>query len=577
MIPLFLFNCCLLILILSGGLELEGERHYHYDEMVVMRDGISLHTVVFLPNDPTNKRYPAVVDRSPYGYNITEWLSDFFLRSGYVAIGQDLRGQFKSQGDFSIWHSDANDSEDTGNWIVQQEWSNGEVYTIGASADGIAAMQMPLNKPAWLKGQYLIWSTSNLYAAAYQHGTYMTWFNRWFERKLTNKSNIEPCKNVVWSHESYDDYWQQIDLTTHYDDLILFPSGFYAGWYDLFITGNLLAWEGYYEATLNSLLFIDPIGHCQDASKYFDQDLVAGRSLLPLLQAAQVFGARNVYRNSIENITFYVMSSDDSAGNYWTSMNAFPETNPYDLYLHAGGIVSIVAPLDSEQEQQATSSYIFDPSDPVPTIGGNNLGASTDASCGPLDQSILDTRSDILRYQTKPFEYELIFTGPLFATLFVSSNAIDTDFMVKISDVNDKTGVVRILVDNALRMRWRNGGIEPILMSGNSDDVYEISISLWNTSYVLPVNHSLRVDITSSNYPRFSINPNNGNSLADTFNNGYDEVNVTATNTIYHSLKYPSRITLPVLVQSKQDALPKIDLLKLKSQMDNWLMAENFQ
>ena len=67
MIPLFLFNCCLLILILSGGLELEGERHYHYDEMVVMRDGISLHTVVFLPNDPTNKRYPAVVDRSPYG------------------------------------------------------------------------------------------------------------------------------------------------------------------------------------------------------------------------------------------------------------------------------------------------------------------------------------------------------------------------------------------------------------------------------------------------------------------------------------------------------------------------------
>ena len=106
MIPLFLFNCCLLILILSGGLELEGERHYHYDEMVVMRDGISLHTVVFLPNDPTNKRYPAVVDRSPYGYNITEWLSDFFLRSGYVAIGQDLRGQFKSQGDFSIWHSD---------------------------------------------------------------------------------------------------------------------------------------------------------------------------------------------------------------------------------------------------------------------------------------------------------------------------------------------------------------------------------------------------------------------------------------------------------------------------------------
>ena len=160
-------------------------------------------------------------------------------------------------------------------------------------------------------------------------------------------------------------------------------------------------------------------------------------------------------------------------------------------------------------------------------------------------------------------------TGPIFATLFVSSNAVDTDFMVKISDLyndveNDNKETARILVDNAFRMRWREGGTSPVLMSGKTEDIYEILISLWNSSYVLPVGHSLRIDVSSSNYPRYSVNPNNGNSLLDTYNNGPNEINITATNTIYHSSKYPSRITLPVLVQSKEDALPRIDLLKIQ-------------
>lgn len=131
--------------------------------------------------------------------------------------------------------------------------------------------------------------------------------------------------------------------------------------------------------------------------------------------------------------------------------------------------------------------------------------------------------------------------------------------MVRISDVyNDEAGTVRLLQDNAVRMRWRELGMEPVYMEG-ADQVYKVFISLWSTSYVLAPGHQLRVSIQSSNSPRFSVNPQNGLLLADP---KYPGENVVATNTIHHSAKYPSKITLPLITGSKADALPEVDVLK---------------
>eukprot|EP00604_Paraphysomonas_vestita_P002142 CAMPEP_0174821260 /NCGR_PEP_ID=MMETSP1107-20130205/6109_1 /TAXON_ID=36770 /ORGANISM="Paraphysomonas vestita, Strain GFlagA" /LENGTH=119 /DNA_ID=CAMNT_0016038091 /DNA_START=1038 /DNA_END=1394 /DNA_ORIENTATION=- len=115
-------------------------------------------------------------------------------------------------------------------------------------------------------------------------------------------------------------------------------------------------------------------------------------------------------------------------------------------YYHGDGTLSTTQPKEGETE---STSYIFDPANPVPTVGGNNL----DMPCGPLDQAEIDQRSDVLTFETPVFSRPLPLTGPLLATLYVSSDAIDTDFMVRISDVYP-TGEVRLIQDNAIRMRW---------------------------------------------------------------------------------------------------------------------------
>lgn len=267
------------------------------------------------------------------------------------------------------------------------------------------------------------------------------------------------------------------------------------------------------------------------------------------MQAYELYNIRPVTRTDIKNVTFYVMSSNDEAGlsvgNYWTSLEVFPEPVMTKYYYHGDGTLSTTQPKEGETE---STSYIFDPANPVPTVGGNNL----DMPCGPLDQAEIDQRSDVLTFETPVFSRPLPLTGPLLATLYVSSDAIDTDFMVRISDVYP-TGEVRLIQDNAIRMRWREGGQTPIYMTPN--EVYKVEVNLWNTSYIVADGHALRIAITSSNYPRFSLNYNNGVLLR---NPNPGEM-IVANNVFYHSAKYPSYFELPV-VSFKQ--LPKIHNLK---------------
>lgn len=155
-------------------------------------------------------------------------------------------------------------------------------------------------------------------------------------------------------------------------------------------------------------------------------------------------------------------------------------------------------------------------------------------------------------------------TGPLLATLYVSSDAIDTDFMVRLSDVYP-TGEVRLIQDNGIRMRWREGGLTPVFMT--KDAVYKVEMTLWNTSYIMAPGHSLRVAISSSNAPRFDVNRNNGILLA---NQTPQDVNITAVNTVYHSADHASFISLPTVRQAQippyrgilkdvQESYPQLD------------------
>ena len=353
----------------------------------------------------------------------------------------------------------------------------------------------------------------------------------------------------------YNSWWDPIDMKDHFD-LVNTNSGFWAGWYDIFLVGNLASYDGFNyrsqpEVQGKSLILVDPCGHCQDAAKYFSEDLIAGRTILGLMQAYEVYGVRPVTRNNIKQVTFYVMSSNDdaglAAGQFWTTMDAFPDAKMTKYYIHGDGSASTTKPDDEAATE--SSSFIHDPTNPIPTNGGANLFLD----CGPLDQAEIDARSDVLVFQTPVMDEELPLTGALNGHMYVGSDAIDTDFMVRVSDVYP-TGEARLIQDSAVRMRWRNGGETPQYLTKGA--IYPADISLWNTSYVVAPGHALRFAVSSSNYPRFSLNNNNGLLLAA---DEYPGANITATNSIYHSSAYPSYFELPVVTKHQ---LPKLHDLK---------------
>jgi putative CocE/NonD family hydrolase len=306
-----------------------------------------------------------------------------------------------------------------------------------------------------------------------------------------------------------------------------------------------------------SLITIDPLGHCLDGAEFFTEDAVEGRTALVLGQLFQTYGIHSVVRSNIKNVTFYVMSSNDeagrAAGQYWTSLETWPDAWMTNYYFHSDKTASQLSP--TPDEGPVSTTYKYDPVDPAPTMGGCNLPDSIGGTipCGPLDQQEVDKRSDVLTFQIPAVTEELAISGGIYATLYVSSDAIDTDFTVKVSDVYP-TGEARILQDNAVRMKWREGGEEPVHME--KDQVYKVEMNLWNTSYIVAPGHALRFSVSSSNFPRFNANYNNGVLLKDPT---FPGTPVVAMNTLYHSAKYPSHVKLPIV---RKHALPQVHVLK---------------
>jgi predicted acyl esterase len=359
-----------------------------------------------------------------------------------------MSGTEKSGGNFTIWKSDADDGQDLGDWIVEQEWSNGVVYSFGGSADGIAAHRLPYNKPSWLHGQAFLVSSALLYETLFPNGAYLQSLVESWMKGTVRDWEFERVLGTVKENEMRTEWWDDREMTGKYETLVKFPATFWAGWYDIFLGPNLLTFNGYnYQSDLSvrgtAKIVVDPLGHCQDAASFFPQNLVQGRSLVGMANMYELFGVprRDHTRPRLKNVTFYVMSSNDAAGlaigNYWTSLDQFPEVRPVRFFLRADGSLSTVH-LGAKDQEAVNSSFVYDPANPVPTKGGANL----DLPCGPLDQkddagTPLDERADVLVFETDQVaEKEALWlTGALSATLHVASSAIDTDFTVKLSDV----------------------------------------------------------------------------------------------------------------------------------------------
>ncbi len=372
-------------------------------------------------------------------------------------------------------------------------------------------------------------------------------------------------------HGDYDAFWKNsgssvVDHLEEYKDI---PEYHTTGWYDSW--GTQVANLNFVELrrTKRSLqrLIVGPWIHSSENISYAGEAQFTDDAALDL-NAFQLRWFDHWLKgmdNGVDReppVRIYVMGGGDAhktregrifVGGHWREEHEWPlartASTPY--YLHANGVLSADKPA---QDQPIT--YQFDPHNPVPTLGGNISSQGTLMFQGAADQKCradfwlctdtrpLSARNDVLVFQTAPLAADMEVTGRLIVKLWASSNALDTDFTAKLVDVYPPNadfpgGVDLNIADSIVRARYRNGfGKAEPLQPGKA---YEFTIEMYPTSLVFQRGHRIRVDISSSNFPRFDINPNTGEPLND--NRRWQ----VADNTVYMGAAHPSAIVLPVI------------------------------
>ncbi len=499
------------------------------EAMLPLRDGVKLATDVYLPAEGKGP-WPVVLTRTPYGKGNNNRL---WTDNGFVYVAQDCRGRFKSEGKYMPFMDDHLDGYDTIEWIAKQEWCNGKVGMIGGSAMGITANQASIMAPPHLTAMYVQVAP----ASAYQHAIYTGGvFRKEMNEQWLKAQKAEDVLSLTIQHYKDDGYLNIREGRLHWEKVQV-PVYNWGGWYDIFEQGNIdnfvgLQSKGGGLAAGNQKLMMGPWAHGQveevkypnaqpdqkDAQRWFD------------------YWLKGVANGIMDEppVSYYVMgdTTDPKApGNEWRTSTVWPPPAKItSFFLQPSGKLSETLVSDAK----SSSTYQYDPKAPVPTVGGALLFGKK----GPMDQRVIGARKDVLKFQTPVLDAPLEVTGQVIVELFAESDCPDTDWMAKLVDVYPD-GTERLVLDNALRARFREGFDKEVLMK--QGEVYKFKVDLWSTSLVFNKGHRLALHLSSSNDPRFDPNPNTGKPLRA------DGETRVATNTIHHSRVYASRVLLPVV------------------------------
>jgi putative CocE/NonD family hydrolase len=560
---------------------------------VPMRDGLKLSTDLYRP--AVEGRLPVILIRTPYKKEMQELQARYYARRGYVVAVQDCRGRFGSPGVWEAFVNEKKDGFDTIEWLADQPWSNGKVGMIGGSYLGWvqwwAASQRPPHlvtiipnvappdpfynipydygvlflKPAILWAKIVESEATGDLSGA----TFSTISERKYNKLLRALPVIDLDKAVLgkenrswrrWiEHNNNDDYWEQANFLEHLKDVRL-PVFHQSGWFDGDGIGSKLnyltmARHGHpYQK-----LVLGPWGHTDKATRTH-----GGRDFG---QVAIIELERDYLRwfdywlKGIENgitseplVSLFVMGS-----NRWVHGKTYPlpGTRFEKWYLNSGGGANTSkgdGRLSPEQPaaDAPADRFTYDPGDPTPDPNDyEEPEKPTDKSKRKeksveeqkkLEEAYHDNitraRRDILVYQSEPLAKPLTFAGPVSATLHASTSARDTDWFMRLMEV-DKAGKIFQLVEGKIRARFRRSTRTPELLKGG--EVVEYTLDLWQTGITIPAGHRLRVEVASASFPTFSRNLNTGG------HNEKETRHVTAEQAIYHNRERPSCIVLPVI------------------------------
>ncbi len=573
----------------------------HKNIRVNMRDGVALATDVYLPVGETD--LPTILTRTPYNkelFSLVLLIAPDPLRlaqSGYAVVVQDCRGCGGSEGEFNPFFQEGTDGLDTLDWITQQPWSNGTVGMAGGSYLGAGQWLTASYAPPSLKTFAPYITTDQYYAPwTYQGGAFQLGFcpfwalgsfalpelHKRLARRQAGLAELGAAMQALgeiyelyqhrplteipllqkltpfyfdWlAHPSLDDYWQLITPAPLYSKINV-PTLNIGGWYDPFLAGTLASYEGLKQAGGNDLarragLVIGPWSHGTWNGTFPEQDF--GR--LASTDTFDLTGLQlrwfDYWLKSEENgvseepaVKIFVMSL-----NSWREEEDWPlpDTEYTRYYLHSNGYANSrngdgILSLE-EPSQLPPDTYQYDPQNPTPTCGGGTLlpGATSAVNAGPRDQREIELRPDVLVYTTPPLESDIEVTGPVKLILYMSSSVRDTDFTGKLVDVYPD-GRAMLLTDGILRTRYRHSFSKIELLEAG--EVYELTIDLVATSNLFKAGHSIRLEVSSSNFPRFDRNTNTGGIIAEEA----DSDSIVATNQIYHDSSHPSHLLLPII------------------------------
>jgi uncharacterized protein len=574
------------------------------------RDGAALEGKypVVLTRTPYNKSTGADV------------VARMFVPYGYVLVVQDVRGRYGSEGHWRPIRDDPDDGFDTAKWIGEQPWSNQNIGTIGTSYSGATQHALAIAGAPYVKAMIPrnAMSDFGLYGVRHHGAFELRWFN--WVLTLGNASDtpnalpaairaaadpaaaaalVEMGEHVqdyviglplrkgttplkfapdyeAWlieamGHGAYDGFWKDhgssvVDHIREYKDI---PVYHVTGWYDSW--GAQVANLNFVALTKSKKslqrLIVGPWIHSQERLTYAGEAQFTPDASLELgsFQRAWFDHWLKGIDNGVDReapVRIYVMGGGDAhktpegrifVGGRWRDEHEWPlaRTKYTPFYLHSGGSLSPDRPTN-----EAPTTFLFDPRNPVPTLGGNVSSQGKLMFQGAADQrghpgywltsdtKPLSARNDILVYQTEPIAADIEVTGPLVVKLWGSSNARDTDFTAKLVDVyppspDYPSGIDLNIADGIVRARYRNNlDHEEFLEPGKP---YEFTIEMYPTSLVFKRGHRIRLDVSSSNFPRFDVNPNTGEPLND--NRRWQ----TAENTIYSDAGHPAELILPII------------------------------
>ncbi len=560
-----------------------------------MRDGVVLFADVYRPAGPGP--YPTLLQRTPYDKQNVGASAPFIFRaaeSGYAVVVQDVRGRFASEGAFLAFVNERQDGYDTLEWLSAQPWCNGNIGMFGGSYVGLTQWQAAISGHPALKAIAPNITAADYHAGwAYQGGAFQLGFNlSWTSVLAINtvlrKRKEDPAAEAIYqalldsadnlseefthlplaghailstfapyyddwvNHPMYDDFWANLDVSTRHDALNVAALNI-GGWYDIFQKGTIDNFTGMRVKSPAAVrerqhLVLGPWNH---------SGMARGNPI-----GAYDFGMRSTggvidadgaqlrwfdrWLRGIENgvddeppVRLFVMGS-----NQWRDEREWPlaRTDWQEWFLHSGGRANSLngdGALNRElPASEPPDSYVYNPRDPVPTMGGGLCCNAVVSQGGAYDQRPVEARGDVLVYTTPPLDQPVEVTGPVKLILCASSSAPDTDWTAKLVDVSP-CGYARNLTDGILRARFRTSMREGTpIMPG---DVIEYEIDLWSTSNTFLPGHRIRLEVSSSNFPRFDRNPNTGELP------GRSAEMVSALQTVFHSSEYPSRLILPVI------------------------------